>query len=111
MSKKILMPTILGGAARVVDDGHGLTIDEYAGNVSTNDDRISIAHVKIASATSEPWLTLDYDEVCYWPKLRACTCHTLQQRKPLTPICCGSGCASSRGGWFCSTMMAALSWR
>ena len=46
----------------MVDDGHGLTIDEYAGNVASSDDRISIAHVKVAAPTSEPWLTLDYDE-------------------------------------------------
>jgi len=55
------MPFLVGGAARVVDDGH-LTIDEYAGNVATSEDRISIAHVNVASPTSEPWLTLDYDE-------------------------------------------------
>ena len=40
------MPEIVGGSQRVVDDGHGLTIDEYAGNVSTSEDRISIAHVR-----------------------------------------------------------------
>lgn len=40
----------------------GLTIDEFAGNVATKDDRISIAHVKISEPTSEPWLTLNYDE-------------------------------------------------
>lgn len=56
------MPTLVGGAARVVDDGQGLTIDELAGNVATSEDRISIAHVNVAAPTSEPWLTLDYDE-------------------------------------------------
>jgi len=56
------MPEIVGSSQRVVDDGHGLTIDEYAGNASTSEDRISIAHVNIAAPTSEPWLTLHYDE-------------------------------------------------
>lgn len=56
------MPTIVGGESRVVDDGHGLTIDELAGNVATKQDRISIAMVKVAAQTAEPWLTLDYDE-------------------------------------------------
>ena len=56
------MPKILGDAARVVDDGHGLTIDELAGNVATKEDTISIAMVKIAAPTAEPWLTLAYDE-------------------------------------------------
>ena len=55
------MPRIVGGSARVVDF-EGLTIDELAGNVATNEDRISIALVKVAEPSSEPWLTLDYDE-------------------------------------------------
>lgn len=54
-------PCIVGGAVRVVDTGN-LAIDEYAGNVATQEDRISVAHVKIAAAASEPWLTLHYDE-------------------------------------------------
>lgn len=45
-----------------MDDGHGLTIDELAGNVATSEDRISIAHVNVTAPTSEPWLTLHYDE-------------------------------------------------
>jgi len=56
------MPTIVGGRQRVVDDGHGLTVDELCGNVATAEDRISIAHVHISAPTSEPWLTLGYDE-------------------------------------------------
>lgn len=40
----------------------GLSIDELAGNVATRDDRISIAFVTAAKGTSEPWLTLHYDE-------------------------------------------------
>jgi len=55
------MVRIVGKAERVVDF-EGLTIDEYCGNVATTDDRISIAHVKVAQASSEPFLTLDYDE-------------------------------------------------
>ena len=55
------MPKIVGGSQRVVD-ADGLTIDEYAGNVATEDDRISIALVKVLEPSSEPWLTLDYDE-------------------------------------------------
>lgn len=55
------MPQLVGSCARVVDTGD-LTIDELAGNVATKDDRISIAHVKISAPTSEPWLTLHYDE-------------------------------------------------
>jgi len=55
------MPHIIGGTQRVVDF-EGLTIDELAGNVATESDRISIALVKVSNPTSEPWLTLDYDE-------------------------------------------------
>mmetsp|Transcript_115497 Transcript_115497/g.199637 ORF Transcript_115497/g.199637 Transcript_115497/m.199637 type:complete len:152 (-) Transcript_115497:35-490(-) len=55
------MPQIVGESTRVVDTGL-LTIDELAGNVATKSDRISIAHVKISAPTSEPWLTLHYDE-------------------------------------------------
>ena len=57
----LTMPHIIGGSQRVVDH-EGLTIDELAGNVATSSDRISIAHVKVANPSSEPWLTLDYDE-------------------------------------------------
>ena len=56
------MPKIVGGLSRVVDDGHGLTIDELTGNVATKEDTLSIAMVKIAAPTAEPWLTLHYDE-------------------------------------------------
>lgn len=53
--------TIVGGLRRVVD-APGLSIDELAGNVSTNSDRISIARVQAKAGTAEPWLTLHYDE-------------------------------------------------
>mmetsp|Transcript_115748 Transcript_115748/g.368063 ORF Transcript_115748/g.368063 Transcript_115748/m.368063 type:complete len:415 (+) Transcript_115748:58-1302(+) len=55
------MVSIVGGAVRVVETGDS-TIDELAGNVATKNDRISIALVKISAPTSEPWLTLHYDE-------------------------------------------------
>jgi len=55
------MPTIVGNSARVVE-GDSFVIDEYAGNVASKDDRISIAHVQISAPTAEPWLTLHYDE-------------------------------------------------
>jgi uncharacterized protein (DUF952 family) len=57
------MPKIVGKAFRVVDDAeNGLTIDEYAGNVGSKDDTMSLAVVKVSKPCSEPWLTLDYDE-------------------------------------------------
>lgn len=56
------MPKIVGTSQLVVDDGAGLTISELVGNVASNEDRISIAHVKVSAPSSEPWLTLDYDE-------------------------------------------------
>lgn len=55
------MPKIIGSANRVVEVD-GLAIDEYVGNVGSKTDDISIAVVNISSPTSEPWLTLDYDE-------------------------------------------------
>jgi len=53
--------SIIGTSQRVVN-APGLSIDELAGNVATKNDRISIAHVKAAKGTSEPFLTLHYDE-------------------------------------------------
>lgn len=55
------MPEIVGNVARVVDTD-GFTIDELAGNIASSDDTISIAHVHAKAGTSEPWLTLHYDE-------------------------------------------------
>lgn len=55
------MPKIIGKVVRVVEHD-GLAIDEYTGNVASNDDMISIARVTVAKPTLEPWLTLDYDE-------------------------------------------------
>jgi len=55
------MPKIVGKAVRVVET-EGFTIDEYAGNVGSNDDTMSLAVVKVTKPYSEPWLTLQYDE-------------------------------------------------
>jgi uncharacterized protein (DUF952 family)/mannose-6-phosphate isomerase-like protein (cupin superfamily) len=56
------MPKIVGKAERVVDIAGVLSIDEYVGNVGSQQDDLSIALVKIIQPNSEPWLTLDYDE-------------------------------------------------
>ena len=55
------MPKIIGTSQTVVDHD-GLLIDELAGNVATQQDTLSIAKVTVSKATSEPWLTLEYDE-------------------------------------------------
>jgi len=55
------MPKIIGKSQTVVDHD-GLKIDELAGNVATNSDTISVGLVTISKPTSEPWLTLEYDE-------------------------------------------------
>lgn len=55
------MPKLVGQAATVVEF-EGLKIDELAGNVATKDDTLSIARVTVDSPSSEPWLTLHYDE-------------------------------------------------
>jgi uncharacterized protein (DUF952 family)/mannose-6-phosphate isomerase-like protein (cupin superfamily) len=55
------MPKIVGKSTRVVEVG-GFAIDELAGNVASHDDTISIARVVVSEVSSEPWLTLDYDE-------------------------------------------------
>ncbi|KAL3904993.1 MAG: hypothetical protein SGARI_004665, partial [Bacillariaceae sp.] len=56
-----MAPKIIGKSTRVVETD-GLTIDEYAGNVGSNEDTMSLAVVKVSKPSSEPWLTLDYDE-------------------------------------------------
>ena len=50
------------GSSKIVVDHDGLIITELSGNVATGDDTISIAHVVVSKPTSEPWLTLAYDE-------------------------------------------------
>lgn len=55
------MPKIIGKSVTVVEHD-GLKIEELAGNVATNNDTLSIAHVTVSRPTSEPWLTLNYNE-------------------------------------------------
>ena len=56
------MPKIVGQKVKVVDTGR-FHIVEYAGNVATKDDTLSVAHVTVDQApTQEPWLTIQYDE-------------------------------------------------
>eukprot|EP00536_Pseudo-nitzschia_multiseries_P007750 jgi/Psemu1/196337/e_gw1.185.53.1 len=55
------MPKIVGKSTRVVET-EGFSIDEYAGNVSSKDDQMSLAVVKVTTPYSEPFLTLHYDE-------------------------------------------------
>jgi mannose-6-phosphate isomerase-like protein (cupin superfamily)/uncharacterized protein (DUF952 family) len=43
----------------------GLTVHETVGNVATKNDNVSLAVVTITTPTSEPWLTLYYDEWMY----------------------------------------------
>ncbi|GAX23315.1 hypothetical protein FisN_27Lu129 [Fistulifera solaris] len=56
------MPKIIGKSQRVVDVEGILSIDEYVGNVGSHSDDISIAVVQVQQPSSEPWLTLQYDE-------------------------------------------------
>ena len=53
--------TIVGSSSRVVD-APGLIIDELVGNVSTSSELLSVAYVKADAGTSEPFLTLQYEE-------------------------------------------------
>lgn len=55
---------VIGKAIKVVEHD-GLTIEEAIGNVSTSNDEVSVAIVSITKPTSEPWLTLHYDEWMY----------------------------------------------
>jgi len=55
------MPKLVGKSTRVVTTD-SLGIDELVGNVASNEDTISVARVVVSAPTSEPWLTLDYDE-------------------------------------------------
>ena len=57
------MPKIVGKSVTVVESEDGaLVIEELAGNVATHNDTLSVAQVTVSKPTSEPWLTLDYDE-------------------------------------------------
>lgn len=55
------MPSIIGHALAVVET-QGLTIQELAGNASTQTDAVSVARVTISEPSAEPWLTIDFDE-------------------------------------------------
>lgn len=55
---------IIGRTIAVVDHD-GLTIHEAIGNVATHNDNVSLAIVTVTTPTSEPWLTLHYDEWMY----------------------------------------------
>lgn len=56
------MPKLVGKATTVVQTPDGLTIDECIGNVATKEDTLSVARVTVQNPTTEPWLTLSYDE-------------------------------------------------
>ncbi|KAG7353642.1 DUF952 domain containing protein [Nitzschia inconspicua] len=95
------MPKIIGKSVTVVQDG-GLCIDEFAGNVATKDDTLSIARVVVSKPASEPWLTLDYDEwICVVRGKLNCIMATCCQRcGPLVSHVpkgvMGSGCGQWR---------------
>ena len=55
---------IVGTKENVVSTDH-FSIDECIGNVATKCDDLSLAIVTIAEPTSEPWITIDYDEYMY----------------------------------------------
>ncbi|KAL3774538.1 hypothetical protein ACHAWO_003989 [Cyclotella atomus] len=52
---------LIGQSIKVVDH-EGLTITECIGNASTSIDDLSLALVNVQGPTSEPWLTIHYDE-------------------------------------------------
>lgn len=55
------MIKIVGKSTRVVELPE-FYIDELAGNVASKEDTLSVARVVVTQPTSEPWLTLHYDE-------------------------------------------------
>lgn len=55
------MIKIAGGYIKVVEHD-GLTIEESVRNVATKNDELSPVLVTITKPTSQPWLTLLYDE-------------------------------------------------
>eukprot|EP00435_Cladocopium_sp_Y103_P044585 s696_g12.t1 len=80
------MVEVVGKSVRVVDTGL-LSIDELAGNVATQNDRISIALVKVSEPTSEPWLTLHYDEWMCVLKGRMVLLHGDASGTEYIPVC------------------------
>jgi uncharacterized protein (DUF952 family)/mannose-6-phosphate isomerase-like protein (cupin superfamily) len=55
------MPKIVGRSLRVVEHG-GLAIDELVGNAATKEGGMSIARAIITEPSSEPWLTVAFQE-------------------------------------------------
>lgn len=66
---------VVGKSLVVVDTGK-MKITELAGNAATSDDRISIASVTVSEPTSEPFLTLHYDEWCVRSQRRSQNKHS-----------------------------------
>mmetsp|Transcript_4669 Transcript_4669/g.10522 ORF Transcript_4669/g.10522 Transcript_4669/m.10522 type:complete len:278 (+) Transcript_4669:92-925(+) len=56
------MPKIVGKTNRVVTVSGLFSIDELIGNVATNQDHLSVAHVVNEQPREEPWLNPKYDE-------------------------------------------------
>lgn len=62
---------VKGSAVKVVEVPDVICIEEVVGGVSTKDDSISVACVKTGAGTSEPWLTMQYEE---WLHIRSGQC-------------------------------------
>jgi uncharacterized protein (DUF952 family) len=77
-STNTMIPKIVGKSTRVVETD-GFSIDEFAGNVGSNDDTMSLAVVKVSKPYSEPWLTLHYDEWIAVMKGQV-DCHVIDQQ-------------------------------
>lgn len=60
-TKVNMAPHIIGTALNVVEIP-GLTVRELAGNASTNQDTLSVAHEFISAPSAEPWKTNLFDE-------------------------------------------------
>jgi len=71
-------------------------INELTGNVATNDDRLSIAHVHALKGASEPFLTLHYEEWIYVVKGHI----HLQTDTQTLSVCTGSTAYIPRGTRF-----------
>lgn len=56
---------------KVVEVPDVICIEEVVGGVSTKDDSISVACVKTGAGTSEPWLTMQYEE---WLHIKSGRC-------------------------------------
>jgi uncharacterized protein (DUF952 family) len=79
------MASIVGSVSRVVDTP-SFHIDELVGNVSTRTDAVSLALVVARAGTSEPWLTLGYDE---WISVTKGAMVVTEAGKP--PLAVGAG--------------------